>query len=72
MATEEKGPIDVAREPVDLTQDDEFMDTGVLHDERICVECGNDTAAAGYRYCSDCLEAGAMEADQRAKEKESK
>jgi len=49
-------PIDIAKEPVDLTQDDEFMDTGVLHEDRICVECGNDHACEGFRMCSDCLE----------------
>lgn len=48
--------IDVAKEPVDLIQDDEFMDTGVLHEERICVECGNDLACEGFRMCSECLE----------------
>lgn len=66
MGQDSKGEMDVAREPVDLTQDDAYMDTGVLHDERICVNCGNDTAAEGYRYCTDCLEDGAMEADQAA------
>lgn len=54
--TEERKVIDVASEPVDLTQDDEFMDTGVLHDERICVECGDDPARRGYKMCSECLE----------------
>lgn len=48
--------IDTAREPVDVAEDDEFMDTGVLHEGRICVECGNDLACQGYKYCSDCLE----------------
>lgn len=49
---------DVSREPVDLAGDDsgEFMDTGVLHDERICANCGDDLATQGYRFCSDCLE----------------
>ena len=47
---------DIAREPVDRNDDSEFMDTGVLHDERVCVECGNDLATQGYRKCSDCLE----------------
>jgi hypothetical protein len=63
---EQEQHVDVAKEPVDLTDDADFMDTGVLHEERICVECGNDTAAQGYRYCSQCLEDGAMEADERA------
>jgi 7-carboxy-7-deazaguanine synthase len=26
---------------------------------KTCVECGNDLAVQGYRYCQDCLEAGA-------------
>lgn len=47
---------DIAREPVDRNDDAEFMDTGVLHEGRICVECGNDLATQGYKYCSDCLE----------------
>lgn len=48
---------DIAKEPVDLTKDDAgYMDTGVLHSERICVECGNDLATQGHRMCSDCLE----------------
>lgn len=46
---------DVAQEPVDLAGDD-YFDTGVLHDERICVECGDDLAAEGYRMCTECLE----------------
>ena len=56
MEQERKGPVDVAREPVDLNSDAEFMDTGVLHEERICVECGDDLAAEGYRMCTECLE----------------
>lgn len=47
---------DIAREPVDLNDDASFMDTGVLHDERICVECGNDLVCQGFNKCSDCLE----------------
>jgi len=47
---------DIAKEPVDRTDDAGFMDTGVLHEERICTECGNDLACAGYQMCSDCLE----------------
>lgn len=46
---------DIAREPVDRTSDAEFMDTGVLHEERICIECGNDLASQGYVKCPDCL-----------------
>lgn len=53
---QQKGPVDVAREPVDRNDDAEFMDTGVLHDERICVECGDDLATEGYSMCSECLE----------------
>ena len=57
MTTNHQPPVDVANEPVDLTQDDGgFMDTGVLHDERICNECGNDLACQGYQMCSECLE----------------
>jgi hypothetical protein len=29
----QKQPVDTANEPVDHNSDDEFMDTGVLHDE---------------------------------------
>jgi hypothetical protein len=47
---------DIAKEPVDLTEDDEFMDTGVLYEERICANCGDDLATQGYQFCSDCLE----------------
>lgn len=48
---------DIAKEPVDLTRtDDGFMDTGVLHEERVCNECGNDLATQGFQMCSDCLE----------------
>lgn len=53
---DKKQPVDVAMEPVDLNDDAEYMDTGVLHSERICVECGNDLATKGHKYCSDCLE----------------
>jgi len=49
-------PQDIAKEPVDRNDDDEFMDTGVLHEERICVECGDDLAARGHRKCTECLE----------------
>jgi len=49
-------PMDVAKEPVDLNDDAAFMDTGVLHEGRVCVECGNDLAIQGHKYCSDCLE----------------
>jgi hypothetical protein len=48
---------DIAKEPVDLTpEDDSYMDTGVLYDERICVECGDDLAAQGYKKCTECME----------------
>ncbi len=50
---------DVAREPVDFSGEvDEFgfMDTGVLHDERICAECGDDLAAQGMNVCTECAE----------------
>lgn len=54
MEQDEK--IDIAKEPVDRNSDADFMDTGVLHQERICSECGNDLACQGYNMCSDCLE----------------
>lgn len=53
---DKKLPVDVASEPVDLNEDAAYMDTGVLHEERICTECGNDLATQGYRLCSECLE----------------
>jgi hypothetical protein len=53
---EQEQSVDVAREPVDLNDDAAFMDTGVLHEERICIECGDDLATQGYAMCSDCLE----------------
>lgn len=49
---------DIAREPVDLAGEedqDEFMDTGVLHDGRVCSNCGNELAAQGRRLCPACL-----------------
>lgn len=45
---------DIAKEPVDVTSDDEYMDTGVLHDHRVCTSCG-EKAARGHRLCSKCL-----------------
>ena len=53
---DKKQPLDVASEPVDLNTDADYMDTGVLHEERICTECGNDLATQGFRLCSECLE----------------
>ena len=47
---------DIALEPVDLTQDDAYMDTGVLHDDRICVDCKEKKAAKGHNKCAACLE----------------
>jgi hypothetical protein len=47
---------DIAKEPVDLTTDADFMDTGVLHEDRICSNCGDAAAARGFRMCTDCLE----------------
>jgi hypothetical protein len=49
-------PVDVASEPVDLENDADYMDTGVLHEERVCSECGKNKAAKGYALCSDCQE----------------
>lgn len=49
--------IDVAREPVDLNDGAEFMDTGVLHDARACAnDCGR-RAARGLNVCLKCKEA---------------
>jgi hypothetical protein len=46
---------DIAREPVDLSEDDtEFMDTGVLHEGRLCTNCGDQMAARGKRVCTGC------------------
>lgn len=33
-----------------------------------CVECGNDDPCDGFDYCTDCMEAGAMEADELARQ----
>lgn len=55
-AMERKQPMDVASEPVDLNDDASYMDTGVLHAERICTECGNDLATKGHNLCTECLE----------------
>ncbi len=53
---QEKG-VDVAREPVDLNTSSEFMDTGVLHEKRVCVRCGKASAAKGTNTCKDCAAA---------------
>lgn len=47
---------DIAKEPVDLTDDAEFMDTGVLHEGRVCTKCADHAAARGQHLCKDCLE----------------
>lgn len=47
---------DIAQSPVDVTSDADYMDTGVLHAHRVCVNCGNDDACQGFKLCSDCLE----------------
>lgn len=49
-------PVDVASEPVDLENDADFMDTGVLHKARVCNECGKDNAVKGYALCAKCQE----------------
>lgn len=49
---------DIAKEPVDLTDDAEFMDTGVLHEERPCVQCGQEKAQQGKAYCKTCQVGG--------------
>lgn len=46
---------DIAKEPVDLTDDAEFMDTGVLYQGRMCAECGDEQAKRGWQLCPDCL-----------------
>lgn len=49
---------DIALEPVDLTQEDAgFMDTGVLHQDRTCIDCKDEKAAKGHNKCSACLKA---------------
>lgn len=40
----ERSKVDTANEPVDVTDEDEFMDTGVLHERR---KTGNDKPAHG-------------------------
>lgn len=35
------------------------LNAAVTYLPQICQECGNDEAAEGYPYCTDCLEAGA-------------
>ena len=50
------GKQDIAREPVDLNSDDEFMDTGVLYEKRICVDCKDNAASSGHNKCTQCLE----------------
>lgn len=47
---------DLAMEPVDRNDNSDYMDTGVLHQGRVCTECGNDLATKGYRMCTKCLE----------------
>lgn len=47
--------MDIAREPVDLSSDDEYMDTGVLHDGRVCTKCQDRAAKAGHTMCVVCL-----------------
>ena len=47
----------IANEPVDLAgsqEQDEFMDTGVLHEGRVCTDCGTELAARGKRLCPAC------------------
>ena len=41
---QKKEPVDVANEPVDRNDDAEFMDTGVLHEDRPCTSCGEQPA----------------------------
>lgn len=53
MELDQEG-VDVAREPVDLNTDAEFMDTGVLHEERLCAACGKNPAARGNNACKEC------------------
>lgn len=49
--------MDVAREPVDISSEDdqEFMDTGVLHENRVCTNCQKRSAKAGHTMCSSCM-----------------
>lgn len=39
----------------------------VSPDDKACVNCGNDDAAEGQKYCTECLEAGAKEKDDAAR-----
>lgn len=55
MELDQEQGVDVAREPVDLNTDAEFMDTGVLHEKRVCAECGDKAAQKGKNVCKDCL-----------------
>lgn len=51
---QEKEPVDVANEPVDRNDDAEFMDTGVLHEDRPCTSCGEKPATKGGTLCVKC------------------
>lgn len=54
MELEKKEPVDVANEPVDRNDSTEFMDTGVLHEDRPCTSCGEKPAAKGSTLCVGC------------------
>lgn len=56
MEQEQGEVVDVAREPVDLNTDAEFMDTGVLHEKRKCSECGENAAMKGKGVCKECVD----------------
>lgn len=52
---EQEKPMDVASEPVDLTNDDAaYMDTGVLHQGRICSKCAKNPVVKGKSLCVEC------------------
>ena len=45
------------RQPAQDVVHDDAPGGRVTAEEVVCEECGNDTAAEGQRYCTDCLEA---------------
>lgn len=57
MEQEQEKGVDVANEPVDRNDTTEFMDTGVLHENRPCSACGKKPATKGGTQCADCSKA---------------
>lgn len=54
---QEQQQTDVAKEPVDRNNDADFMDTGVLHEGRVCATCKDKPAARGLNVCLKCKQA---------------